>query len=142
MKTTIRFIPEDPQKSPVTAEAEAGEKLTQVAYRAGVLIQQTCGGKAACTDCKIVVKEGISEGFEPAVGAELRQLGNVYFITHERLACQSIVKGNAAVFIPVVDRKKRGGRLDKEKGHHHGKDQEKESHQKEGFQEKGGKKNR
>lgn len=84
----------------VEAEAEAGEKLTQVAYRAGVLITQTCGGKAACTDCRVLVKEGVDDGFEPATGAEVRQLGNVFFITRERLACQSIVKGNSTVWVP------------------------------------------
>lgn len=84
----------------VEAEAEAGEKLTQVAYRAGVLITQTCGGKAACTDCRVLVKEGVDDGFEPATEAEVRQLGNVFFITRERLACQSIVKGNSTVWVP------------------------------------------
>ena len=117
MKLSVRFLHEDSQKEDVTADADPGEKLTQVAYRAGVLIQQTCGGKAACTDCKIVVKEGVSGGLEPAAGAEVRQLGNVYFITHERLACQAIVKGNCSVFVPVVDRKKRGTREKEKKNH-------------------------
>lgn len=99
MKLKIRFIEERGNKETLV-EAEAGERLTQVAHRGGVVIQQTCANKAACTDCRIIVKENVNEAFEAAVGAELRQLGNVYFITHERLACQAIVKGDTSVWVP------------------------------------------
>lgn len=118
MTITVRFICESLGGKEVVVEGEPGEKLTQIAHRGRVIIQQTCAGKAACTDCKIIVKDGIDGGFEPVVGAEQRQLGNVYFITHERLACQAIVKGNSTVFVPIVDRTKRKTRLDKEKKNH------------------------
>ncbi|MBS1983165.1 MAG: 2Fe-2S iron-sulfur cluster binding domain-containing protein [Bdellovibrionales bacterium] len=106
MSIKVRFLCERDGKE-VVVDAEPGERLTQPAHRGQVVIQQTCAGKAACTDCKIIVKDGIETGFEPAVGAELRQLGNVYFITHERLACQALVKGDSTVFVPLVDRSNR-----------------------------------
>jgi ferredoxin len=100
----MRFIcqkaPDSTDTEEKSADCEAGELLTQVAYRAGVVIQQTCGGTPSCTDCKIVVREGMDTAFDPPLGAELRLLGNVYFITRERLACQSIVKNGGAVYVP------------------------------------------
>lgn len=99
MKRRVRFIEERGGRETVV-EADPGERLTQVAHRGGIVIQQTCANKAACTDCRIIVKENVNDAFEAAVGAELRQLGNVYFITHERLACQAVIKGDSAVWVP------------------------------------------
>jgi ferredoxin len=99
----------------VVAKATPGETLSQVAYRAGVLIQQSCGGTPSCADCVVRV-DPVShhEAFEPMEHAELSLLGNVYFITKERLACQSIVKNDSTVHVPdaktiaAANRKKRG----------------------------------
>jgi ferredoxin len=103
MSIKVRLIVESDGRE-IEVDAEAGETLVQVAYRAGVTIQQTCGGVPSCTDCKCIVKDGIDTGFEPAQGPELRLMGNVYFITHERLACQALVKGNSVVFVPTPRR--------------------------------------
>src|SRR5688500_4193057 len=100
MSVKIRFLCEVDGRT-AEVSAEPGETLTQAAYRAKVVIQQTCGGTPSCTDCKIVVKEGVDTGFEPAEGPELRLLGNVYFITKERLACQCIIKNDASVWVPT-----------------------------------------
>ncbi len=103
-KIEIEFICEkDP--TPNKIEAEDGELLTQVAHRAGVVIQQTCGGTPSCTDCRIVVKNGVDSAFYPPQGPELRLMGNVYFITHERLACQSLVKESGTVWVPAPQRR-------------------------------------
>jgi ferredoxin len=82
------------------AEAEHGELLTQVAYRAGVTIQQTCGGTPSCTDCKVRVLKGFDDAFGPPEGPEIRLLGNVFFITKERLACQAKVTASSTIFVP------------------------------------------
>lgn len=102
----IQFIVEAENGKTVDCQAQAGEFLNQVAHRAGIVVQQTCGGVPSCTDCKVVVKQGVDHGFEPALGAELRLMGNVYFITHERLSCQAIVKGDSTVFVPIPRRPK------------------------------------
>jgi len=101
----IAFVLEDAPNSKIEELASAGEFLNQVAHRAKVVIQQTCGGVPSCTDCKVVVKEGVDHGFEPPLGPELRLLGNVYFITRERLSCQAIVQGDATVYVPRPQRK-------------------------------------
>lgn len=86
----------------VLAEASAGDTLTQVAYRAGVRILQTCGGAPSCGDCVIRVDESKSapQPFEPMEQPETALLGNVYFITKERLACQTVVKNDSTVLVP------------------------------------------
>jgi ferredoxin len=88
------------QDREVIAEAEKGELLTQVAYRAGVLIQQTCGGSPSCTDCRVTVKEGSDNAFQEMEHAEKALMGNVYFITKERLACQAHVQESCTVWVP------------------------------------------
>ena len=104
MTFKIRFLcqrePDSTEIDEKIGDAEAGELLTQVAYRAGVVIQQTCGGTPSCTDCKVVVREGLESGFEPPTGPELRLMGNVSHLTRERLSCQSIVKNCATVYVP------------------------------------------
>jgi len=99
MTLKITFIREA-DGSEVTVDAEPGDTVVQAAYRAGVLITQTCGGTPSCTDCRVVVKSGIEDGFEPAEGPEKRLMGNVYFITKERLACQAIIKNDSCVIVP------------------------------------------
>lgn len=89
-------------------DVEAGTKITQAAYRASVHIEQTCGGTPSCTDCKIVVLEEVPEGsLEEMQGDEKRLLGNIYHITHERLACQSVIKNSLSIAVPSVEVKKR-----------------------------------
>lgn len=79
----------------------------QACYRSGLPLRTTCGGKASCTDCLVLVHEGRENGFERPEGAELRVLGNVFHITHERLACQAKIKGDSTVFVPKPRPKKR-----------------------------------
>tara|TARA_B100000886_G_C20292646_1_gene436132 strand:- start:117 stop:434 length:318 start_codon:yes stop_codon:yes gene_type:complete len=53
----------------------------------GVRIRSSCGGHATCGDCVVKVKSG--DKLLSAVNFEEKKLlGNVYYITKERLACQ------------------------------------------------------
>ncbi|HVJ64834.1 MAG TPA: 2Fe-2S iron-sulfur cluster-binding protein [Bdellovibrionota bacterium] len=95
----VTFVLESGER--IEAEAQAGDTLTQVAYRAGVRIQQSCGGSPSCGDCVIrVAPESHPEAFEAMEHAEMALLGNVYFITKERLACQTVVKNDSTVLVP------------------------------------------
>ncbi|MEO5668962.1 MAG: 2Fe-2S iron-sulfur cluster-binding protein [Bdellovibrionota bacterium] len=102
MTLRIRFICEQEAADDreVTADAQPGETIAQVAYRSGVLIQQTCGGTPSCADCRVIVKEGGAESLEPMEHPEKALLGNVFFITKERLACQAVVKKSATFWVP------------------------------------------
>lgn len=89
-------------------EVDVGTKITQAAYRADVHIEQTCGGTPSCTDCIIkVIKEEDGGSLEGMRGDEKRLLGNIYHITHERLACQSVIKKSISVEVPSIEVKKR-----------------------------------
>lgn len=109
MTIRITFLCEEDGSEHVV-EAAAGDKLTQVAFKGRVTIQQTCAGKASCTDCKILVKNAAADAFEAPTPAEVRQLGNVFFITKERLACQAVVRGDATVVVPKRAPKKEAAR--------------------------------
>lgn len=102
MTLRIRFLCEQESSGDreVLAEAQPGDTIAQVAYRAGITIQQTCGGTPSCADCTVVVKEGGAEAFEPMEHAERALMGNVFFITKERLSCQAIVKASSTIWVP------------------------------------------
>lgn len=85
----------------VTASVEEGTNLLEAAHSNGVDLRTTCGGKATCRDCRIRVVEG-EEALNAVTFAEERVLGNTYFITRERLACQTTVVADGAVIdIPL-----------------------------------------
>jgi uncharacterized 2Fe-2S/4Fe-4S cluster protein (DUF4445 family) len=84
---TIRFLP-----GGVEAECADGESVFDVGRRAGVAIETACVGKASCGLCRVKVVAG--EGFLSAFNRdEEKHLGNVYFLTKVRLACQARVSG-------------------------------------------------
>ncbi len=102
----VSFVLEDGTEHSI--EVEVGTKLTQAAYAAGIQIQQTCGGTPSCTDCKVkVLKELQGGSLEEMQGPEKRLLGNVYHITKERLACQSVIRNFVTVKVFNVEVKKR-----------------------------------
>jgi uncharacterized 2Fe-2S/4Fe-4S cluster protein (DUF4445 family) len=79
-----------------------GESVFEVARRSGVAISTACVGKATCGLCRVKVLSG--EGaLSPFNAAERKHLGNVYFITKVRLACQARVSGDVTVEIPTVE---------------------------------------
>lgn len=84
----------------VEVDAEKGELVTQAAFRAGVTIQQTCGGSPSCTDCIVKVLEADGDPFEAMEFEEEQLLGNVFFITKERLACQAKIAAPAKLWVP------------------------------------------
>lgn len=84
----------------VRATCGDGETLFAVAQRVSVVVATACVGKGNCGLCRVEILEG-----EAHLGAftatESRHLGNVYFITKERLACQTRVFGEATVAVRV-----------------------------------------
>lgn len=79
----IRFLPRD-----IEIEVSADTSVLEAAKRAGVPIATVCGGKASCTECRIRVTAG-EEHMTPIVFKEIEHLGNIFYITKERLACQT-----------------------------------------------------
>ena len=90
----VTFLP-----SGLTAEVEMGTTIMEAAGRVEVKIATTCGGKASCRLCKVRIVEGV-EGISPMEFAEQSALGNVFFITRERLSCQTRLVGDCTVEVP------------------------------------------
>lgn len=91
----VTFLPEG-----VSVEVEEGTNLLQAAQDNNITIQTTCGGKAQCRECIVQVVED-DDALTPLCRAEEKLLGNVYFITKERLSCQTqVLKSGAIVTVP------------------------------------------
>ena len=85
-------------------ECAVGESVFTIARRSQVAITTACVGKATCGLCRVKVLEG--EALLSAFNAgERKHLGNVYFITKQRLSCQARVSGgDVVVEVPPLTR--------------------------------------
>ncbi len=61
--------------------------LLECLRKKGIRIRSSCGGHATCSDCVVKVKSG-GKSLSEVNFKEKKLLGNVYYITKERLACQ------------------------------------------------------
>jgi len=79
-------------------KVDSSKSLLEALKEEEVHIKSSCGGFASCSDCIIKVNFGIKNLSGPTF-EEKQLLGNVSFITKERLSCQSYVKGNIEIDI-------------------------------------------
>lgn len=61
-----------------------------------IYIKSSCGGHGSCSDCVVKIIEGKECVNRPSF-AEKGLLGNVFFITRERLSCQTKITGNVTI---------------------------------------------
>ena len=81
------------------------ETVLDCLRRNKVNIRSSCGGHSTCSDCVIRVKSG-EKSLNPVNFEEKKLLGNVYFITKERLACQvecQSVENDDSIEIEIVN---------------------------------------
>jgi ferredoxin, 2Fe-2S len=97
----ITFLP-----SGLTVDCQDGENILEVGRRHQVPIDTACIGRATCGLCRIRIVSG-AESLDPYNKEEEKHLGNVYFITKIRLACQSIVRGDVTVELGTRSRSKK-----------------------------------
>lgn len=91
--------------------AAPGDTLLRLAHKVEAPVQTLCNGAGACVQCKVKVLEGMEHLSSPNA-LEKRQLGNIFHLTHERLACQSEVHGDVKVeALPIRLPKKKRGRV-------------------------------
>jgi ferredoxin, 2Fe-2S len=83
----ITFLP-----SGITVECDDGDNILAVGLRHGVPIETACVGRATCGLCRVRVVAG-ADHISSFNKEEEKHLGNVYFLTKVRLACQSVVRG-------------------------------------------------
>lgn len=79
----IKFLPED-VNVPVSHKDSS---VLDVAIRAGIAIDHTCGGNATCGTCVVHIDAGL-ESLPPREGQELELAEDRGFNDNERLACQ------------------------------------------------------
>lgn len=79
----IKFLPED-LDVPVSHKDRS---VLDVALRAGIDIDHTCGGNATCGTCLVHVVDGL-EKLKPRDDQELEMANERGFNEDERLACQ------------------------------------------------------
>ncbi len=86
----ITFLPHETEIS-----VPDGETIIHAAMEAGVHVNASCGGEGVCGKCRVRIEEGTVEGgISEKISQEDQDKGF-------RLACQSAVKSDLAVRIPV-----------------------------------------
>mgnify|MGYP002629021936 CR=1 FL=1 len=76
--------------------ARTGEKLLSVLAGAGIAIPSACGGAGTCGQCRVQVTEGRT----PARQTETALLSRGDIAEGQRLACQTVLRGNMAISLP------------------------------------------
>jgi ferredoxin len=92
----VRFLPSQEE-----IEVKTGENLLKVAIRSKIDIQYSCGGAPSCAMCKVVIKNG-EEYLNKMEPKEIDLLGNTYFLTKKRLACQTWLTEDGSVDLELA----------------------------------------
>jgi len=87
----ITFLPAD-----VTIEVPSGTTVFEASAKAEVAIPSQCGGRCACALCRVKLVEG-DQLVSPIQWDEEGHMGNVYYLTQERLSCQTRIFGDVVV---------------------------------------------
>lgn len=84
---TVSFVTADGDR--ITAEAEPGARLLEVAQGAGMPLEGTCEGQMACSTCHVIVNEEWFERLPEASMDEEDMLDLAAGVTRtSRLSCQ------------------------------------------------------
>ncbi len=90
---TVHFLPQD-----VRVKVPTGALLTEAASRAGIEINQPCGGQGRCGRCAVQVIEGnVQRRSTARIASEAVAAGWA-------LACQTAVMGDATVEVPPQEK--------------------------------------
>jgi ferredoxin, 2Fe-2S len=76
-----------------------GQRLLDAILSAGIDHRHVCGGHGFCTSCRVEVVAG-SEALSPVSSLERERLGLEAGCL--RLACQTVIQGNASIRVPEV----------------------------------------
>ena len=72
--------------------------LLKLLQQNSVTLKSSCNGNGSCGDCVVKILDGESN-INPLTKEEKLLLGNVYFITKQRLACQVLLQGSVKIEI-------------------------------------------
>jgi uncharacterized 2Fe-2S/4Fe-4S cluster protein (DUF4445 family) len=86
----LKFLPYDTEIT-----VPEGETVIRAALEGGVHVNASCGGEGVCGKCRVIIEDGTVEGgISEKLSQEDQDQGY-------RLACQSLVKSDLVVRIPV-----------------------------------------
>ncbi len=88
-KVTVHFLPADKKIT-----AAKGTTLIDAAMDAGVHINAACGGEGACGKCRVIITSGDVEC------KDCSKIPPEDYKKGYRLACQTVVRGDAEIFVP------------------------------------------
>ncbi len=97
---TIIFLPSQKEIEP-----DSNLSLLQLARKAGVALEATCGGKRICGKCKVIVTS--SDGPLPTPSDRERDVLGELIEEGYRLACETVLTRGAMVVIPEESRGRR-----------------------------------
>jgi uncharacterized 2Fe-2S/4Fe-4S cluster protein (DUF4445 family) len=95
MKHTITFTHDD---KPTTVSVPTNTLLADAAHLAGIDIGQPCGGQGRCGRCAVQVTEGTVRR------RSALRLSPVDIEQGYALACQTVVEGDVAIFVPPQEK--------------------------------------
>lgn len=93
----VTFTIEDNTET-MTATVPTGTLISYAARQAGVEIGQPCGGQGRCGRCAVQVSSG-NVRRRSTLRLSPQAIGDGY-----ALACQSVVEGNAAIYVPLQEK--------------------------------------
>ena len=98
----VTFLPDGSE-----VEVREGLSLFAAAIESDAEVESQCGGRGGCALCRVIIREGV-ENLSEMEWEEEAHLGNVFHVTHERLACQTRIAGDVVVEIPEpIERNKK-----------------------------------
>jgi uncharacterized 2Fe-2S/4Fe-4S cluster protein (DUF4445 family) len=95
---SVTFTQAEGNREPISVSVPTGTLLTEAASLAGIEIGQPCGGQGRCGRCTVQITEG-----------NIRRRSTVRLTQEDisagfALACQSIIEGEAQIFIPAQEK--------------------------------------
>ena len=93
----VKFLPSEKE-----VEAKVGDNLLKVSVKADVGLRYSCGGVPSCAMCRVAVVEG-EEHLSKMEMKETDLLGNTYFVTKRRLACQTKILDEGDIVLDVSE---------------------------------------
>lgn len=96
----VTFLP-----AGIAVEGAAGDDVFTLGRGAGVEVDTACIGNGTCGLCRVRIVDGADHlsGYNEI---EDKHLGNLYFVTGVRLACQSVLTGGD-VTVELVPRRRK-----------------------------------
>ena len=106
-KLTVQFK-NDPSKNR-EIDCKNGDNVFELLHQDKASVDTACVGKGTCGLCRIKILSG-EDNLNPIGPLDEKHLGNVYFLTKIRLACQSMIQGDVTIEPQLKANRKKSGK--------------------------------